>query len=396
MLGRPARSLGSMFTACALALSSALTPPAVPPPTPRAQESEDGRPSADLVVAWPSLPRFERPIEMAQVPGQDRRYLLALQSGEFYLFDVDEEGSAGEPREVASIRVSRRHNEEGFLSFALHPQYPQDPRLVVHYSVHDERRGRVATWEIDEQGVPDPESEQVLLEFPQPWRNHNGGQVAFGPDGMLYIGMGDGGSAGDPQQNGQDVSTLLGAILRIDIDEVPEGEAYGVPGDNPFLEDRSARGELWAIGLRNPWRFSFDSKGGALWCADVGQDAFEEVDRIEAGGNYGWRLREGFEDFNRRSRRGPGELQPPVAVYSHKQGLSITGGFVVRGGEAEGLRGHYIYGDYVTGLLWALDADAERPTPVEFGKVAQPASFAMDVEGDLYVLSFDGRIFRFE
>ena len=352
--------------------------------------------SAKAVVAWPSLPRFERPIELAQVPGHPARYLLAQQNGEFFQFDVGEDGKAGLPRQIVEVAVSRKHNEEGFLSFALHPNYPEDARLVVHYSVHGERRGRVATWAIDAEGVPNPGEEQVLMEFPQPWRNHNGGQVAFGPDGMLYIGMGDGGSAGDPQQNGQDISTLLGAILRIDIDNVPDGEAYGIPADNPFLEERGARPELFAIGLRNPWRFSFDSESGTLWCGDVGQNAFEEVHRISAGGNYGWRLREGFEDFDRHSRRGPGELAAPVAVYSHKQGLSITGGFVVRGGSAESLRGHYVYGDYVTGRLWALKADEPKPQAVEFGRMNQPASFAVDADGELYALSFNGRLYRFE
>ncbi len=364
------------------------------------QESDDSNRAegvrAKAVVAWPGLPRFERPIELAQVPGHPARFLLAQQNGEFFQFDVGEDGKAGLPRQVAEFGVSRQHNEEGFLSFALHPDYPEDPRLVVHYSVKGERRGRVATWAIDAEGVPDPSAEQVLIELPQPWRNHNGGQVAFGPDGMLYIGVGDGGSAGDPQQNGQDTSTLLGAILRIDIDDVPEGQAYGIPADNPFVEELGARPELYAIGLRNPWRFSFDPANGTLWCGDVGQDAFEEVDRIEAGGNYGWRLREGFEDFDRHSRRGPGELQPPVAVYSHKQGLSITGGFVVRGGSAAGLQGYYVYGDYVTGRLWALDADEAKPQAIEFGRMNQPASFAVDAAGELYALSFNGRLYRFE
>jgi glucose/arabinose dehydrogenase len=338
---------------------------------------------------------------------------VAEQGGRLSTFERGPSGRGQGLTVVLELEVSRFHNEEGFLGLAFHPRFRENGRLFVHRSLKGESRGRISEFVRGADGRIDPKSEKVLLEVLQPWRNHNGGQLEFGPDGYLYIGLGDGGSAGDPQENAQDLSNLLGKILRIDVDRPAPGKPYGIPADNPFVPKASeaegqnagsaaARAEIWALGLRNPWRFSFDAATGRLWCGDVGQDAYEEIDVITKGGNYGWRLKEGFADFSPRSKRGPGELIDPVAVYPHSLGLSVTGGYVYRGSDVPVLSGHYVYADYVTGRLWALPvAPASSPSavapdarPVELPKVPQPASFGVDERGELYITSFDGRLYR--
>ncbi len=248
----------------------------------------------------------------------------------------------------------------------------------------------------DNPNQADPESEHVILEVEQPWGNHNGSTVLFGPDGYMYISLGDGGSAADPLGSGQDLSTLLGTILRIDIDRQPDGRAYAIPADNPFVNQPGARDEIWAYGLRNVWRMSFDRKTGDLWAGDVGQNAWEEIDLIVKGGNYGWNVREGSHPF-RGSSSGP--LIDPVAEYPQRRGreivgLSVTGGYVYRGSEQKALYGVYLYADYVTGRIWGLRYEdgrlrdhweASSPTPRVF-----VASFGEDEAGELYICGFDG------
>ena len=245
--------------------------------------------------------------------------------------------------------------------------------------------------------VADLDSEKVLLEVKQPWRNHNGGEIQFGPDGMLYIVLGDGGAANDPRRNAQNLSTLLGTILRIDVN-VPEDseETYRIPEDNPFVDTEGARGEIWAFGLRNAWRFCFDPKTGLMWTGDVGQDKWEEVDVVRKGGNYGWPLREGTHPFRMKDEPGPGELIEPVAEYGRKEGISITGGFVYRGKKIPALKGRYLYADYQSGHVWSVDADItdELQEGELVGECPSPASFGIDRRGELYITSFDGRIYR--
>ncbi len=238
----------------------------------------------------------------------------------------------------------------------------------------------------------------MVLEIGQPFSNHNGGQLAFGPDGFLYIGMGDGGSGGDPQGNGQNMNVLLGKLLRIDPSGPSGGRSYRIPPDNPFAGRSGVREEIWASGFRNPWRFSFDSPAGDLWLADVGQSTREEIDVVTKGGNYGWAVMEGGGCFrgNDCDRAG---LIPPVFDYPTSGGnCSVTGGFVYRGEALPQLRGAYVYGDYCSGRIWALRYDGSRVTEQrEIADAAfQISSFAVDREGNLYALahSDSGGVFK--
>ncbi len=256
--------------------------------------------------------------------------------------------------------------EGGLLGLAFHPAYQANGRFYVSYTAPPGDQG-VLTSRISEFRrsaadalVADPGSEKVVLEVPQPADNHNGGTLNFGPDGTLYISLGDGGGGGDPFQNGQNPSTLLGTILRIDVDDVPGGATYGIPADNPFAATGgSERPEIWAYGLRNPYKFSVDA--GGVWAGDVGQNRWEEVDFVEAGKNYGWNEVEGPECFQGRACD-LGAFAPPVVSYDHgaEGGKSITGGYVIPSTGSE-LDGRYVYGDFVSGRLWAIRASPSNP-----------------------------------
>ncbi|MEZ5976957.1 MAG: PQQ-dependent sugar dehydrogenase [Planctomycetota bacterium] len=356
-------------------------------------------------TAFTDMPGLFRPLDFGQLP--DGRYWVCEQDGRLSLFTADADRKVTSFRTVLTLEVNREHNEEGLLDFEPHPNFAENGKFYLHYSIPGDRRGRISEWVLGKDGSIDRSKERVVLEVDQPWRNHNGGQLLFGPDGMLYIGLGDGGSAGDPQENAQDMTSLLGKILRIDVDHRDDDLPYAIPKDNPFVSAEGlpagTRREIYALGLRNPWRFSFDPSTGALWCGDVGQDQWEMVYKVQRGGNHGWRLREGFAEFEPRSRRGPGPLVDPVTVYPHRLGVSITGGFVYRGKAVPALVGKYVYADFVTNRVWALDVAADEPQPVEFTRVIQPASFGTDLAGELYAVSFgtgnmkrkDGRILVF-
>ena len=293
-------------------------------------------------------------------------------------------------------RVSRGGNEEGMLGLAFDPRFTANGRFYVYYSAASPRRSVLSRFETGSDGLGNGASESVLLEVPQPYSNHNGGMIAFGPDGMLYVALGDGGSAGDPQRNGQDLGTLLGAILRIDVTQAGDGAPYAIPDDNPFVGQSGAHGEIWAYGLRNPWRFSFDSETGDLWTGDVGQNALEEVDVVRRGGNYGWNVMEGSRCF-RSSSCNADDFEPPVAEYGRDLGCSITGGYVYRGQRLPELRGVYLYADYCSGRIWGFRYDGERVT--EQAQLARASfqipSFGEDEAGEVYVLGFDGGIYAF-
>ncbi|MGK7369187.1 MAG: PQQ-dependent sugar dehydrogenase, partial [Candidatus Halalkalibacterium sp. M3_1C_030] len=242
----------------------------------------------------------------------------------------------------------------------------------------------------------DPNSETPILQYNQPESNHNGGHLSFGPDGYLYIASGDGGGGGDPYDNGQDPSTLLGNILRIDVDASSNGNKYAIPPNNPFVgNDQGYREEVYAYGLRNPWRFSFDSENGRLFAADVGQNQYEEIDIIESGGNYGWNIMEGAHCYNSDSCDQSG-LILPIWEYDHSEGQSITGGYVYRGPSLNGLTGQYIYGDFSSGRIWALDvSDTDDPSNSELIDTdLNISSFGTDANNELYICSFDGNIYR--
>ncbi|MBM4438546.1 MAG: PQQ-dependent sugar dehydrogenase [Actinobacteria bacterium] len=296
-------------------------------------------------------------------------------------------------------RVGSNASEQGLLGLAFHPQFRTNGRFFVNYT---DVRGDtvVAAFRVsaDDPNQADPESERRILFVDQPFANHNGGMLAFGPDGMLYIGLGDGGSAGDPRRNAQNLGTLLGKMLRIDVDAA---SGYRVPPDNPFVGRAGARGEIWAYGLRNPWRYAFDRLTGDLYIADVGQNAYEEI-HVElaprrGGQNYGWPLMEGahcYPEFAGCDRRG---LEPPVAEYHHDDGCSVTGGYVYRGTAQPALVGTYVFGDYCSGRIWTLTRapDGMWIDTEQLNTDVSISSFGEDEAGEIYVTDLaSGRILR--
>lgn len=281
--------------------------------------------------------------------------------------------------------------EMGLLGLAFHPDYQNNKKYFINYTME---RPNLTT--VVSELRAGSKTEREILSFAQPYSNHNGGHLAFGPDGYLYISAGDGGSANDPHGNGQNKSTLLGKLLRIDIDH---GEPYAIPKDNPFLES-NARKEIFAYGLRNVWRFAFDRKTGAIFGGDVGQEKWEEVDLIEKGKNYGWNTMEGLHCFKPASGCNQNGLELPLVEYPHSQGVSITGGYVYRGTKIPGLIGKYIYGDYGSGKIWALDYDQENRRLVKNELLLNSrlpiSSFGEDTNGELFVVSYAGKVFRLD
>ena len=344
---------------------------------------------------------FERPLELTYAGDGSGRLFVVEQKGVVRVFDNDPDVRRTKVFLDIQDVVSRAGNEEGLLGLAFHPQYRRNGQFFVYYSTTPRAsvisRFRVSRDDPDRADRADRASEEVLMKIPQPFGNHNGGSIRFGPDGYLYIGLGDGGAAHDPFGHGQNLKTLLGSILRIDVDQKDQGRNYATPKDNPFVHrGGDVRGEIWAYGLRNVWRLSFDRTTGELWAADVGQNRYEEVDRIARGGNYGWKVREGFHSFDPDAPQTGTKLIDPVAEYFHSEGLSITGGVVYRGERMEEYRGAYFYADYVTGQVWIVRAEGNRA--VENRKVAQTglavSAFGEDPSGAMYLTAFDGGIYR--
>jgi glucose/arabinose dehydrogenase len=304
-------------------------------------------------------------------------------------------------------QVSVKHNEEGLLALAFHPRYAQNGLFFVYYSTTEPRQTVLSRFSVaaDDPRRADPGSEKIILRVDQPWGNHNGSTVAFGPDGYLYMSLGDGGAANDPKNAGQDLSTLLGKILRIDVDRQAGDGTYAIPPDNPFVDRAAARPEIWAYGLRNPWRMSFDRETGDLWAGDVGQVRWEEIDIITKGGNYGWRIREGKHAFMEGESTDP--MIDPIVDHNRREAMSITGGHVYRGSRYPRLRGVYVYGDYITGRIWGIRAEGGRLVAheeiLDTRRRNHISSFGEDALGELYVCAFDrldgrgsskGRIYR--
>jgi glucose/arabinose dehydrogenase len=356
---------------------------------------------ASFGVAFPALPKLDRPTAMLEVPGQ-KRMLVALQDGRIVSFAA--EASAGELTTVHDQRqsTSRDGNEEGLLGLALDPDFAANGFIYVYFSAKPgERRTVLSRFNTTGRGADlrsVPGSELVLLTIPQPFSNHNGGQIGFGPDRMLYLGIGDGGSQGDPSGNGQDLKkNLLGSIIRIDVRGATKERPYAIPPDNPWAASANGeRPETWAYGLRNPWRFSWD-EAGRMIAGDVGQDAWEELDYIQRGANYGWNLMEGAHCYKPKQGCPMDGLTLPFWEYSHDGGAcSITGGYAYRGKAIPGLG--YVFGDYCTGAVWtipALFSNSVRPQAIELRAKGPPiSSFAEDLSGELYLLCFDGKIYR--
>ncbi|MEV0613069.1 PQQ-dependent sugar dehydrogenase [Nonomuraea sp. NPDC050404] len=351
--------------------ASAATPAASPAASAR-QEQEPGK------LRFTEIAELEQPVAFAVREGDDRLY-VAEQTGR--LRTTDGKTVIDLSREVST------GNEQGLLGVAFHPT----GRWLYLDWTDAQGHTHVTEWAYDGTRAT---ARRDVLKQDQPFANHNGGQLAFGPDGYLYIALGDGGSAGDPQGNSQDLGTLLGKILRID----PRGEPYKIPKDNPFVGKEGARTEIWAYGLRNPWRFTFDRSSGDLWIGDVGQNAWEEVDYqpagSEGGENYGWNLREGKEPF----REGSGEdLVDPAIVYPLNEGgnCSVIAGFVYRGQKIPWLQGQFLYGDFCAGWVRAAPMD-DVTNSAEVGKVEQLSSFGEGADGELYALSLQGPIYRIE
>ncbi|WP_420645694.1 PQQ-dependent sugar dehydrogenase [Candidatus Leptofilum sp.] len=292
--------------------------------------------------------------------------------------------------------VGYNSNEQGLLGLAFHPSYQENGYFFVNYT-DENGRTNIARYRVTEDlNVADPASGQILLTIPQPFANHNGGMVAFGPDGYLYVGMGDGGSQGDPQNHGQNPGTLLGSILRLDVDSA-DG-SYTIPADNPFINDPNARPEVWAYGFRNPWRFSFDRATDDLFIADVGQNNWEEVSWLTngtpAGQNFGWNPMEGNHCY--QSSCDPAAFVPAIFEYDHTQGCSISGGYVYRGEQFLSLYGNYFVSDFCSGIIWGIfqNADGRWQSTVVYESNLNINSFGEDANGELYVVARTGQILQ--
>jgi glucose/arabinose dehydrogenase len=381
--------------------------------------AQSSLPKLATEVAFPSL-RFDRPVTLAY-PNDGSNLLFVVEQHQARIQSFPNDPRTTDQQLFLELpRPISRDNEEGLLGLAFHPRYAENGQFFVYYSAREGQTGRrsvVSRFRVSK-GDPrraDPAGEERIWQSaPDPFGNHNGGHIDFGPDGFLYITLGDSGAADDPLVSGQNPSDWWGSILRIDVDHPSGGKPYGIPGDNPRLRDPKRFAawapEVYAIGLRNVWKFSFDREKGTLWAGDVGQNLWEEVDIVVNGGNYGWSVREGFHPFPRRQKKAVrrADLIDPVVEYPHApnrqrrdDGKSITGGYVYRGNALPDLRGVYVYGDFDTGRIWGcrvddqgkLQANAELIDVRRNPRLAI-ASFGEDPAGELYILAFDGRIHR--
>jgi glucose/arabinose dehydrogenase len=311
--------------------------------------------AASTIDLEPIATSLIRPVAITHAGDSSNRLFITLQEGQIVIYN----GTQVLPTPFLDINsLVSCCGEQGLLSVAFHPNYPSNGFFYVNYT-NNAGDTVIARYTVSaDPNTANPNSAVILLTIPQPFTNHNGGQLQFGSDGYLYIGTGDGGSSGDPEDNGQDVETLLGKVLRIDVDN---GLPYAIPPDNPFVTDPAGLDEIWAFGLRNPWRLSFDRLTGDLWIADVGQSNWEEVNlqpATSAGGeNYGWRLMEGKHCFNPSTNCNDEILTLPILEYSHSFGCSITGGYRYRGTQIPYHYGTYFYGDYCSGRIWGATAD---------------------------------------
>lgn len=340
---------------------------------------------------------FQRPLYVTGAGDDSGRLFVVSQYGQIYI--VQDGAPLEQPFLDIQPRITSAGNEQGLLGLAFHPDYEENGTFYVNYSEAGTGNTVVARYSVsaDNPNTADPDSEVRLLYVEQPYPNHNGGHLQFGPDGYLYIGLGDGGSQGDPQLNGQNPSTLLGSILRIDVDG---GDPYGIPADNPFADGANGAPEVWLYGVRNPWRYSFDRETGDLYVGDVGQNQYEEVSFIPAGvggANLGWNLYEGLHPYS--GVPAPADVVMPFTEYSHAQGISITGGYVYRGSLAPALQGIYLYADFGSGRIWYAfrDDSGTWVSDVLVGSTGEAiSSFGEDDAGELYLTSFNGGVWRFE
>ena len=360
----------------------------------------------ELVV---KMPKGVKPLAVRHAGDGSGRIFILDQAGRIYIHDGDQ--LLARPFLDIRRRVASG-GEKGLLGLAFSPDYRSDGRFFLNYTQRRGRRlyTRVSQFQVSgsDPNRADPDSEAVLLEFEQPWGNHNGGDLHFGRDGYLYIGTGDGGAAGDPRDNARNTGNLLGKLLRIDVSGRPAGEdnacgrvaRYAIPADNPFRGKAGSCGEIWAYGLRNPWRWSFDRLTGDLFIGDVGQDRWEEVDFQPAGDRggrfYGWSCMEGNHRYD-ASRCDGRVMVAPILEYGHSGGnCSITGGYRYRG-PVEALRGYYVYGDFCSGNIWLAWQQGEGWTSWPWKRTGlNISSFGEDEAGDLYVVDLGGAVYRFQ
>jgi glucose/arabinose dehydrogenase len=401
-------ALSLLILAVALGVAGCqTTDPIVVEESPRPEASTEATVSVvaleDIEVRLePFAEGFDSPLYVTGTGDGSGRLIVLEKTGRAWELTEGERGT--EPWLDLSDAVSTV-SEQGLLGIAFPDGFAESGRFYIDYT--DRSGGTVVSrFRVGGNGAPDPSSEQKLLEFEQPYSNHNGGMIEFGPDGMLYVGTGDGGSGGDPLGAGQRLDTLLGKMLRVQVefDEGMHGAGdvdaieYATPEDNPFISDVAALEEIWAYGLRNPWRFSFDRDTGDLWIGDVGQNAWEEIDfqpsSSEGGENYGWNVFEGTQAFEGEPNESVTYVMP-IIEYDRAAGRSVTGGYVYRGSAYPALEGVYVYGDFVTGRIWGLRRSGDE---IENRLLAETnlgiASFGEDDDGELYVVDLGGNILR--
>lgn len=353
------------------------------------------------VTLTPVAEGFTRPTDLKFVPGKPSVAVVLEKPGRARWFSLkgDDRGTWLEMEVITEV-------EQGLLGVAFHPRFQSNGKLYINATVRHEGQdvSEVSEWQVEDPAAfprSRPERKRLIMRVEQPYANHNAGQLQFGPDGNLYVGWGDGGFRADPLEAGQDPSSFLGSMLRVDVDHPSDGRPYGIPDDNPFVGRDGYRPETWAYGLRNPWRYSFDP-AGRLIVADVGQNKWEEIDIVAAGDNLGWDIMEGrhcFEPDEGCEREG---LVLPVHEYGHEEGKSITGGYVYTGKRVQALRGYYLFGDFVSGRLWALKLPAERGAGEgqlrTLGRwPLQPVTFGRDLDGEVYVAGYArGVIYRID
>lgn len=353
-----------------------------------------------LKEAFPGL-NVPNPVELVSPDDGTNRIFVIAQKGAIHVFPNKKDQSSTKVFLDISKRVTYG-GEMGLLGLAFHPEFKNNGYFYVNYTKDNPRETVISRFKLNAQDPDkaDADSEEILLKYEQPYSNHNGGKIAFGPDGYLYISAGDGGSGGDPQNHGQDRTTLLGSIMRIDVNNKSGNLNYAVPNDNPFKGNNNGiKEEIYAYGLRNVWKFNFDNDSKRLYAADVGQNKIEEVNIIEKGGNYGWRIMEASDCFKPESGCNKEGLKLPIHEYlqSSGAGRSITGGYVYRGKELPELQGKYVYGDYQTGNIWALNYDGNKVSSNDqlMSSRILISSFGEDSNKELYVLSHaDGKIYK--
>jgi glucose/arabinose dehydrogenase len=402
-----------------------------------ASRAADGVDTSPLPIktarAFPNL-KLRRPVAITNAADGTNRLFIVSEYGQILAVKNDQKATEDDVKTFldieAKVDYEDKENEEGLLGLAFHPKYKDNGEFFVYYTIKDPPHTSVISrFKVSKDpNKADEKSEEVLLTIKQPAWNHNGGNLSFGPDGYLYIGLGDGGAANDPQGNGQKMSTLLGKILRIDVDHKDAGKAYAIPKDNPFVGKGDAKPEIFAVGVRNIWGMSFDPVTKLFYAADVGQNLWEEINIIEKGGNYGWSIRESFHRFDMTNpkvttKTGPGrtpdlqnkkdasdrkDLLDPIWEYHHDtDGKSITGGAVYRGKRLPELAGHFVYADYVSGKIWGLKYDEKTKKVVANRPIAKPMvdgkefnvpcmGIGTDEAGELYLGDSFGQIWWFE